>query len=246
MAHLDRLSTLISHVEIKSEQPTSLADSNLALLGPKAAPERLLLFRDGVVDDRSATPLNVRIDIGGPANPLFQALPPIVEVDLTADPALLGLAELIRTESETPRCGGAFALDRLCELLVVNILRHQIENTSAEPGLFAGLAHPKLNRVLVAMHDAPGRHWRVDDFLSIAGMSRSQFMSEFQKTVGLTPIAYLKQWRMVLARAAVLRGDRVNRVAHRFGYASSDAFCRAFASFHGVAPTKLRERGAAH
>ena len=88
-------------------------------------------------------------------------------------------------------------------------------------------------------HDEPGRDWKIDDFLDLAGMSRSQFMSEFQSIVGKTPIAYLKQWRMVLARVALIRGDRVKEVARKFGYSSGDAFCRAFVGVYGIAPTKL-------
>ena len=91
------------------------------------------------------------------------------------------------------------------------------------------------------MHDAPGRSWRVDDLVPLAGMSRSQFMAEFQAVVGETPIAYLKAWRMVLARGAILSGERINQVARRYGYQNSDAFSRAFVAAYGVAPTKLRK-----
>jgi|GEM_PF-4585284 len=69
-------------------------------------------------------------------------------------------------------------------------------------------------------------------------MSRSQFMSEFQ-SVGLTPMVYLKQWRMTLARVEALKGKRIKDIAQRFVYNSSEAFCRAFMSIYGVAPSKL-------
>jgi len=70
-------------------------------------------------------------------------------------------------------------------------------------------------------------------------MSRSQFMSEFQSVVGLTPMVYLKRWRMTLARIEVLKGKRIKDIAQRFAYNSSEAFCRAFMSIYGVAPSKL-------
>lgn len=247
MAHLDRLSALIARVDVHAERLTSSATGNLAVVGSDAAPERLVLCREGRVPARVARGdlLPVRIDLGGDANPLFEVLADRIEVDLTQDTALAGIAVLIRSEAQFPRCGGAFALERLCQLLVVSLLRHQIETAQTEPGVLAGLAHPKLSRVLVAMHEAPERLWKVDDFLGLAGMSRSHFMAEFQAVVGAPPMAYLKSWRMGLARSAVLRGDRINTVAARLGYRNADAFSRAFTAVHGVAPSRLREGVAA-
>ena len=243
MAHVDRLSSLVSHLEIHAERLPDTTCSNLAVAVEHETPVRLFFFRDDSA--KAAWPsvalLPLRIDVGGSANPLFQALPVCIQSDLTKDEALREIVGMIQRECGSPRCGGAFALDKLCELLVVHVLRGEIERAGAEPGVFAGLAHPKLSRALVAMHDAPGQSWRVDDLLGIAGMSRSQFMSEFQSVVGTTPIAYLKTWRMVLARSAILSGDRINQVARRFGYRNSDAFSRAFASAYGVAPTSLRK-----
>ena len=206
-------------------------------------PSRLVMFfRDC---DTPAIPredyLNLRIDLGDQENPLFQALPCSVEVDLSTAPDIAAIADLIQREAAAPRCGGNAVLDRLSELLLVNLLRLRIEQQAAEPGVFAGLAHPKLSHVLVAMHDNPGKRWQVDDFLPLAGMSRSQFMSEFQRVIGATPMAYLKQWRMTLARAALIKGGRVKEVAQRFGYSSGDALCRAFVATYGIAPTKVAQ-----
>ena len=239
MPHFDRLSSLIAHLEIRGERVADAGESNLAICGEA----RLVFLRDMGARDGIAPGafLPVRIDLGGSVNPLLQALPAQLDADLTENVALAGIARLIREESAALRCGGDFALDKLCELLIVSLLRSHIEQAGAQTGVFAGLAHPKLSRVLVAMHDAPGRSWRVDDLVPLAGMSRSQFMAEFQAVVGETPIAYLKAWRMVLARGAILSGERINQVARRYGYQNSDAFSRAFVAAYGVAPTKLRK-----
>ena len=241
MSRLDRLSNLISHFQIRAEWPLSLDSSNLILTGGENGLDTLILHlrsRPSVVA-QTAVVAHAKVDFGGRDNPLFEALPCKIEVDLKEEPNIKAIAELIVKESSSPRCGGGFALDRLCELLLVNLLRQHIEQQGAEPGLFAGLAHPKLSHVLVAMHDNPGRQWQVDDFLLLAGMSRSQFMAEFHAVIGRTPIAYLKHWRMILARIAVLKGERVKEVARKYGYGSGDAFCRAFVSEYGVSPTKM-------
>ncbi|MEM7746483.1 MAG: helix-turn-helix transcriptional regulator, partial [Pseudomonadota bacterium] len=74
----------------------------------------------------------------------------------------------------------------------------------------------------------------------IAGLSRSRFAELFVEAVGETPLAYLRRWRLVLARKDLERGDRVQAVSRRYGYASGEAFNRAFQRFFGCAPTGLR------
>lgn len=248
MSHLDRLSSLITHFEISASQPQELSESNLLVTGDTRGPTGLVLYING--SETSCASQNVlqhlKVEMGGDANPLLQALPARLHVDLETRPEIRSIVQMILRETEKPRCGGRFALDRLCELLVVSLLRQRIEELRDEPGMFAGLSHPRLSPVMVAMHDNPGQNWQLDDFLPLAGMSRSQFVVEFQATVGSTPIAYLKQWRMVLARIAILRGDRVNEVARKFGYASGDAFCRAFVKTYGMAPTRMRSRASAN
>lgn len=241
MSQLDRLSSLICHFEVTARIPDHDGEANLFITG--SADElthlRLYLKAESAATIPDDTYVMIKLDWGGEANPLFQALPDYLEVDLHDDPQIEAVARLIASEVMTKRCGGQYALSRLSELLLVSMLRFRIENNDMEPGLFAGLAHPKLSPVMVAIHDEPGHAWNVDDLTQLSGMSRSQFMTEFQTVVGKTPIAYLKQWRMVLARIALKKGERVNEVARRFGYGSGDAFCRAFVAIYGVAPSKL-------
>ncbi len=264
MAHLDRLSSLISHFDIHACPHVALEESNFFLLGGVSSDGeaglddigssnqavRLVLFlkksEKGVsyISELGGSKARILVhggmDIGGNENPLFYALPDFIDVDLQKHQSINGVANLIAQEMGRERCGGRFALDRLSELLVVHLLRYTIEHEGAEAGLFAGLAHPKLSSVLVAMHDNPGKQWQVEDFSLLAGMSRSHFIAEFQTVVGQTPIAYLKQWRMVLARNSLLKGERVNSVARKFGYRSADAFCRAFMQIYGMAPSKVK------
>lgn len=241
MLRPDRLSSLISHFKVTANHAPDAAQCNLFVLGENDAPQTLLLYLRPTGGETSLPECiaAIELDVGGKENPLFHALPDHLDVDLTKEPELCAIAAMIVRETKNPRCGGQFALSRLSELLVLSLLRFRIENNQAETGLFAGLAHPKLSAVMVAIHDEPGRDWKIDDFLDLAGMSRSQFMVEFQAVVGKTPIAYLKQWRMVLARIALVKGGRVKEVARKFGYSSGDAFCRAFVSAYGLPPTKL-------
>ena len=71
-------------------------------------------------------------------------------------------------------------------------------------------------------------------------MSLTRFADAFNTRVGETPQTYLRRWRMTLARQDLDRGDRVQAVARRYGYASSEALARAFQRVHGMNPLAAR------
>ena len=217
MPQLDRLSSLVSHFEIHTYLPSDSAGANLSIFGDEENPQKLVLsLKESGRPVVELSPLvMISIDFGGQASPVLDALPDRIEIDLATSTELCAIARLILAEVRPRRCGGQFALDRLCEFLMVNLLRNQIENHTVEAGVLAGLAHPNLSSTIVAMHDEPGKSWRLNDLVDLSGMSRSQFMNEFQVVVGKSPIAYLKQWRMTLARNALINGERVKETARK-------------------------------
>jgi hypothetical protein len=70
------------------------------------------------------------------------------------------------------------------EVVLIQLLRHLMEDGSAEIGMMAGLTHPQLRRSLVAIHEAPARNWTVESLATVAGMSRSVFANQFHEKVG--------------------------------------------------------------
>lgn len=176
------------------------------------------------------------VDMGGEANPIARALPNPVMVPLAEAESLGPVADMLLEEALSPRCGGRAVVDRLCEVVVIRLLRHAIEAGQAEPGLLAGLAHPNLSLAIVAMHDSPGRNWRLEDLADVAGMSRTHFANSFRETVGVTPGEYLSGWRLTLARAEIAKGVPLKIVAGRIGFSSSAALSRAFSRRFGFTP----------
>jgi len=183
---------------------------------------------------------SARASLGGDANPLSAALPAQVELCLADDPDTTSLVQLLKVEARARRCGSGTVLDRLGEVLLVRLLRDLLEKGAAEPGLLGGLADPRLSRAIVAMHEHPGRSWRIEDLAEAAGLSVSRFAELFAATVGQTPVAYLRGWRMVLARQDIERGDRIQSVARRYGYGSGEALTRSFRRRFGENPVRLR------
>lgn len=237
----DRLSSFFAVFDVAARQ-VAPREANLLLLG-QAGELRSLVFLPHAPDApgwAGEVLAAVRIDFGGPANPLIAALPEQVALAFAAAPAVRAVAELLVTEASAQRCGRQVALDNLCRLLLLLLLRHMIDAGTTRPGLLAGLSHPQLFPALVAMQEAPARDWCVDDLAAVAGMSRTRFMALFPRVVGLTPMAYLARWRMVLARRELDRGGRVKLVARRIGYGSAAAFSRAYQRAFGEPPAARR------
>jgi len=183
--------------------------------------------------------IEANVDWGGAANPLLVALPPMLDIPVSDDQTVQ-LLQVFLAEAAGARCGSDSALNRLAEVLVIRMLRSQIEKGTAEPGLLAGLADHKISRAIVAVHENPGQSWSNEQLAQTAGMSLSRFCDVFRRIVGQTPQAYLRGWRMTLARQDLDRGARVGAVALRYGYSSPEALARAFQRQFGMCPSELK------
>ncbi|SCB56991.1 Cupin [Rhizobium aethiopicum] len=229
---VDRLTAFFDAFELEvSLDPTPISDgrARLFVIGEAGGPVEAIVLhpRADRVPEPSAL-MTAAVDFEGAHNPLMNALPDQLLVGINDIPTLRDIAAAFMAEALESRCGRSAALNRLCEVIVLLILRSAIDRGATEPGLLAGLSHPSLHRALVAMHDAPARAWNSDDLAAAAGMSRSHFMALFRDVVGTTPQAYLTGWRLILARRKLAKGAKVKAVARQVGFGSAAAFSRAF------------------
>lgn len=148
--------------------------------------------------------------------------------------------ELLFAEAFLDRFGRGSALIRLVELTMIQVLRFCIEGDFLELGVLAGLADPRLRRVLEAIHDRADEQWSVERLAGLAGMSRASFAALFKTRVGMTPAAYVTMFKMAYARTLLQAGKSVNLTASAVGYGSPVAFGRAFRQRYGVAPLQSR------
>ena len=131
-------------------------------------------------------------------------------------------------------------LSRLAEVLIVRLLRNEIERGATEASLLAALADKRISRCVVAIHEEPQKEWRNEELATIAGLSLSRFAELFRSKLNETPQAYLRRWRMILARQDIARGDRIKAISLRYGYGSSEAFAKAFHRHFGRNPLAVR------
>ena len=131
---------------------------------------------------------------------------------------------------------------KLPELLLIDALRLHLANAPAsERGWLAGLRDPVLAPAMKAIHTAPDRKWTVADLAMEAAVSRSSLDGRFRDVLGLSPIRYVKEWRMRIAQDLLATTEvTVAEIARRVGYDSEEAFSRAFKRAHGQSPSPWR------
>ncbi|AXE31914.1 AraC family transcriptional regulator [Chromobacterium phragmitis] len=207
------------------------------LFYPRPMPRRFVLDEGGRADLVCA---ELNFD-GGAENPIVAALPAAICLPLGR---IAGAAPVLSTlfdEAFSDNCGRHVVVDRLFEVVLVQLLRHLLETGELRGGMLAGLSHPKLRKALAAMHERPAREWSLDGLAGIAGMSRSVFAGSFRDVVGCTPGAYLQGWRVRLAQQALRQGRRLKVIAIEVGYGSEAALSRAFKAQCGLTPRQWRQ-----
>jgi len=151
------------------------------------------------------------------------------------------LIDLLFSETQADHLGAAAILDRLADAMMFYVIRHALAQGMQSAGLLVALADKQIRPALVAMCDEPAQTWTVDTLAEKVFMSRSSFAERFSTLVGKTPMDFLAEWRMQLARRWLER-DRLSvaEVAERCGYQSETAFSKAFKRIAGVGPGEFR------
>ncbi len=197
-------------------------------------------------EDNGAELVCGSIDFGaGCENPLTQAVPSPQVIPLSAQAQLLLTLDLLFAEAFGEHCGRQEAMNRLCELVVIQLMRHLMDTGEVDFGPLAGLADPRLAKALNAMHNAPETSWSLESLAETAGMSRARFAVNFREVVGMTPGDYLTRWRLGLAQSLLRKGKPVNLVAHAVGYSGPAALSRVFHARFGESPTSWLKKSRA-
>lgn len=174
----------------------------------------------------------------GSDNPIANALPDSLVVPLSECQHLNTSAAALFVEAFHNRSGRELLMDRLAEVVMVHLLRYVLESGVLKQGVLAGLVHPQLARVLIALHQAPESAWSLEKMAALANMSRSKFAEEFRQVVGQTPGDYLTEWRISLAQHLLKKGKPAGLVANEVGYENASVLARVFRKKIGLTPKK--------
>jgi AraC-like DNA-binding protein len=179
---------------------------------------------------------------------LLDLLPPVIHLPAgSVDQApLRTVFNLIATETSSPQPGAGAIAGSLANLVLVQMLRVYLKTTTRPPGWLAAIADEHIGNAVAIVHTQYAEHWTVEDLANKVGMSRTAFAVRFKTLVGLPPLEYLTQWRMVIARRALKAGKSLSVVAESVGYASDTAFNAAFKRATGQSPGRYRSIETTH
>lgn len=244
VAKVDRLTAFFEAFQLRASMPPEAGEANFfVLVDADGCAEAVTLHMRSDTPPPISAKIAAHVDFEGADNPLMTALPDAVEVRVSETPTLRDAVSALVGEAHENRCGRQAAVNRLCEVIVLLMLRTAIDRGTTRPGLLAGLSHPTLHRALAAIHGRPDHPWSNEELSETSAMSRSHFMAQFRKIVGATPQAYLITWRLSLARRKLANGGTVKAVARQVGFGSAAAFSRAYFRKFEVWPSQVAGKG---
>lgn len=178
-------------------------------------------------------------------NPLFAALPALMQANL-ARPGelsnLSGIARLMVDEMGSGALGGSYVVERLLEVLCAQAIRTYLQVAPRDPaGWIRAIHDPVVGRAMSVIHAQPGSDWSVQRLAREVSMSPSRLAARFSQTLGDSPMAYLTKFRMhVACKKLVTSQAAIDQIGLDVGYNSAAAFSRAFKGHLGVAPGAWR------
>jgi AraC-like DNA-binding protein len=167
--------------------------------------------------------------------PAAAALASQVGVDLTALP--LDDAKI----EAAGRDGDAVICRMMANTVLVSVIRAWAAHGCAPAGWPARTHDPFLERVIEAIHAAPGKDWSVEGLASVGAMSRTVFAERFRAAFGTSPASYVTEVRIRAAQDRLVLGCLVSEISRDLGYSSDEGFSRAFRRRTGQTPTAWRE-----
>jgi len=176
---------------------------------------------------------------GHHAGILLSVLPPVVRIrDEAGRSALRWSLERMGHELREQLPGNTLVAENLAHMMLVEMLRSYLSDGFAgrEGWLFA-LGDKQIGNAISHIHEDPAARWTVGSLAGRVGMSRTAFAVRFKSIVGVSPMNYLKRWRMLIAADRLAHSDKsVSAIASSIGYESESAFGLAFKQTMGCSP----------
>jgi AraC family transcriptional regulator, activator of mtrCDE len=187
-----------------------------------------------------------KFELSGDQHLMLRQLPAVVHLTksaLESSGRLMPTLKSLIAEVEDARVGGEAVIERLSDIIFIELLRLAIDSAEGEASWLAGLRHPAIGRALRLLHADHARRWTVEDLARSVGQSRSSFAAGFTGTIGMPPMEYLRTLRMKQAKRLLSDpSTKMPDVAVAAGYENVAAFATAFRSEAGLSPAKYRKQ----
>ncbi|GAA0229341.1 helix-turn-helix domain-containing protein [Marinomonas primoryensis] len=172
---------------------------------------------------------------------LVSSLPKLVYLNLDDGP-MANTVDWMFSEIGVTGLGQKSIVGKMCDILLIQMLRKLSEEGLVIQGMLAGLSHPALAPTLVKLQEAPEEAWTLDLMAESAAMSRSKFSELFRDTVGQTPNDFLTDLRISTAQQLLIQDKPVSLVANKVGYEHGSVLARVFRKKTGLSPKEWLQK----
>lgn len=118
---------------------------------------------------------------------------------------------------------------------------------SANPNTESQRLDPRVQRAMAYICEHYREPLTLELIASASGISPSRLAHLFPQEVGITPMRYLEQHRIEIARQRLaVTSDSISAIAERVGYGSASYFSKVFRSVQGCTPRESRQRALGH
>lgn len=185
-----------------------------------------------------------------PVHPFFAELPGWFVLRATELPKLGPVAltvAMLTEEASSDALGRETVLHGLLDVLFTQLLRAIIASRGHScSGWSQAVNEPHIRSVVTLLHQEHARDWTLESLAREVGLSRSTLAERFRRTMGDTPLSYLRTVR--IQRAMRLLTDStmtLEQVALAVGYQDAFGFSKAFKKAVGESPGEFRRRDTA-
>lgn len=200
------------------------------------------LFQQGVITNKLICG-QVRYD-KEILHPILDSLPAVLHFTSIepSDPIWMTVI-LIDTEMERTQVNRSSIIDRLTEVLFLQLLHKYMNDNKEISGFFSALRNHRIHHVLELIHKNPEIQWSIKSLGEKVGMSRATLARQFKTAVGTTPISYISDWRMMKAHHLLkYSSGSIEQIAETVGFSTARTLNKAFLRHYSYTPSKLRRK----
>lgn len=199
-------------------------------------------FQQGEITNRLMCGI-VNFDQESP-HPLLNSLPEILNFPKfeTGEP-IWSTVTLIDAEMRRAEGRGGTIVDRLTEVLFLQLLNYYAENNHEVAGFLVALRDRRLQRALSLIHRDPAFDWTLASLGDQVGMSRATLVRHFRDAIGVAPMTYIQNWRIMKAYNQIkYTSTPLEQVAESVGFGSARTLNKSFQRQYDCTPNELRRR----
>ncbi|OYU53749.1 MAG: hypothetical protein CFE27_02420 [Alphaproteobacteria bacterium PA1] len=182
-----------------------------------------------------------------PVHALFREIPAWFVLDgqsLSKFHPLTLTIGLLDEELSKPSMGGQTIIYGLLDVIFTYLVREMVDQQGhARAGWSQGIADLQIRKAVSVMHEDPAQGWTLEELAKHAGLSRTLLAERFRRTMGDTPLSYLRTLRVQKAMTLLSEADHtLEHVARAVGFSDAFSFSKVFKKIVGQSPSDFRRQ----